>query len=208
MINIQIYPVTMLGTNCCYLVDEATGTSAVSDPGARSAALEKQIDADGGKLAYVLLTHGHYDHICYAKQLADKYNAKIVTGRLNAPFLRDGHLNGTRNHGIPFTPFDADILLDDGDTFMLGSTEITYLSTPGHTAGCGIFLFENVMLAGDLIFEESYGRTDLPTGDDRQMEQSLKRVKELKGDYHIIPGHGPLTTLGHERLYNPLMGRL
>ena len=105
MIKIQIYPVTMLGTNCCYLLDEATGKSAVSDPGARSAALEKQIDADGGKLAYVLLTHGHYDHICYAKQLADKYNAKIVTGRLNAPFLRDVHLNGTRRHGIPFLKF-------------------------------------------------------------------------------------------------------
>lgn len=208
MINIQIYPVTMLGTNCCYLVDEATGTSAVSDPGARSAALEKQIDADGGKLAYVLLTHGHYDHICYAKQLADKYGAKVVTGRHNDVFLRDGYLNGTARHGIPFTPFSADILLGDGEVFRLGETEITYLYTPGHTDGCGIFLFDDVMLAGDLIFRTSYGRTDLPTGDDLKMAQSLKRVKELDGDYQIIPGHGPLTMLSFERKLNPLMRRL
>ena len=208
MIKIQIYPVTMLQTNCCYLVDEATGKPAVSDPGERSVALEAQIEKDGGKLEYVLLTHGHYDHICYAKQLADKYGAKVVTGKNNDRFLSDVYLNGTKRHGLPFVPFSADIVLEDGEKFLLGETEITYLYTPGHTSGCGIFLFDEIMIAGDLIFRDSYGRTDLPSGDDYEMARSLKRVKELDGDYTIIPGHGPLTSLSHERRFNPLMGRL
>ena len=181
MINIQIYPVTMIGTNCAYIKDAATGKAAVTDPGERSEKLMKQIKQDGGKLEYVLLTHGHYDHICYAKQLAELCGAKVV---------------------------DADILLDDGDTFMLGETEFTYLSTPGHTIGCGVFLADGVMFAGDTLFCESYGRTDLPTGNNVQMMQSLKKLKELEGDYQVIPGHGPLTTLEHERRYNPLMSRL
>ena len=208
MIKIQIYPVTMLDTNCCYLVDEATGKAAVSDPGECSKQLELQIENDGGKLEYVLLTHGHYDHICYAKQLADKYGAKVVTGSHNDIFLSDTHINGTREHRIPYKPFKADILLEDGDTFRLGDTEIKYLYTPGHTSGCGIFVFDDIIIAGDLIFCESYGRTDLPTGDEYEMIKSLKRVKELEGDYTIIPGHGPLTSLEHERKYNPLMRRL
>ena len=208
MIKIQIYPVTMLQTNCCYLVDEATGKAAVSDPGERSVALEAQIEKDGGKLEYVLLTHGHYDHICYAKQLADKYGAKVVTGKNNDRFLSDVYLNGTKRHGLPFVPFSADIVLEDGEKFLLGETEITYLYTPGHTSGCGIFLFDEIMIAGDLIFRDSYGRTDLPSGDDYEMARSLKRVNELDGDYTIIPGHGPLTSLSHERRFNPLMGRL
>lgn len=198
----------MLETNCCYLVDEATGAAAVSDPGAQSRVLESQIEKDGGKLEYVLLTHGHYDHICYAKQLADKYGAKIVTGKHNNAFLSDVYLNGTEKHNISYKPFTADVLLEDGDVFKLGETEIKYLYTPGHTLGCGIFLFDNVMLAGDLIFYESYGRTDLPTGDESLIISSLKRVKELEGDYHIVPGHGPLTTLSHERRFNPIMRML
>lgn len=208
MIHIQIYPVTPLQTNCCYLREEGTNASAVSDPGARSRALEQQIEKDGGKLDYVLLTHGHYDHICYAKQLADKFGAKIVTGKHNNRFLSDGYLNGTKEHRLPFEPFSADVLLEDGEKFMLGNTEITYLYTPGHTSGCGVYLFDGIMIAGDLIFRDSYGRTDLPSGDDMQMIQSLKRMKELEGDYQIIPGHGPLTTLSYEREYNPLMRRL
>lgn len=208
MIKVQIYPVTMIETNCCYLRDEATGKTAVSDPGGRSAQLEALIDRDGSAPEYVLITHGHYDHICYARQFAEKYGSKIVTGKNNARFLRDVDLNGTAVHGIPFEPFDADILLEDGETFKLGETEITYLYTPGHTSGCGIFIFDDVIIGGDLIFRNSYGRTDLPTGDDLTIMQSLRRVKNLEGDYRIIPGHGPLTTLSHERKFNPLMSRL
>lgn len=208
MINIKIYPVTPIETNCCYLVDEGSGESAVVDPGEESQKLNTQIEADGGRLKYVILTHGHYDHICFAKQLADKYSAKIVTGRFNEPFLRDTRLNGTAKHGIPFTPFSADILLEDGESFFLGETEIKYLYTPGHTIGCGIYIFDGVVISGDLLFRCSYGRTDLPTGDEGMMVRSLKRVKELEGDYQVIPGHGPLTTLGYERKINPLMRML
>ena len=208
MIQLKVYYVTDLVTNCCYLVDEATGKSAVSDPGARSEALIEQIQKDGGELTYVLLTQGHNDHICYAKQLADQFGATILTGRHNNEFLSNVVYNGTARHGIPFTPFSADILLEDGEKFYLGETEITYLYTPGHTSGCGVFIFDDVMISGDTLFCESYGRTDLPTGDEAKMIASLKKLKELEEDYHVIPGHGAMSTLEHERQWNPLMRRL
>ncbi len=208
MTEIKIYPVTMLGTNCVYIVDQATGKAAVADPGGRSGSLIEQIKNDGGRLEYVLLTHGHYDHIGYAKQLADMFGARIVTGEHNDIFLSDTGLNLYEKHQLSLPVFSADIKLADGEKLMLGETEITYLYTPGHTSGCGIFLFDDVMLSGDLLFCESYGRTDLPTGDDCKMISSMKRVKELEGDYRVIPGHGELTTLSHERKYNPLMSRL
>lgn len=205
MIEVKIYPVPPIETNCSYIVDQATGKSAVVDPGGKSDKLISQIKSDGGKLDYVLLTHGHYDHICFAKELAEMFSAKIVTGRNNNRFLSDVNLNLTAKHAIPFEPFGADILLDDGDTFMLGETEFTYLYTPGHTMGCGVFIADRCIFAGDVLFMESYGRTDLPTGDEFEIIKSIKRLGGLKGNYQIIPGHGPLTTLDHERKYNPIM---
>lgn len=208
MIKISIYNVTPLATNCCYLTDEATGKSAVTDPGDKSQKLIEQIEKDGGKLEYILLTHGHYDHISYAKQLAEKFGAKIVTGDKNNEFLSKPELNLSTYHGNPLPAFSADILLKDGDTLMLGDTEIKYITTPGHTSGCGVYIFDDTMISGDTLFCESYGRTDLPTGNDENMILSLKKLKELDGDYKVIPGHGELTTLEHERKYNPLMRRL
>lgn len=208
MINVKIYSVTQLATNCCYLVDEKTGMSAVTDPGDRSDELIKQIKNDGGKLEYVLLTHGHYDHIGFAKQLADMFGAKIVTGKDNNDFLSKSMLNLSVFHNFTLPEMSADILLEDGQEFLLGDTKIKYIATPGHTCGCGGYIFDNTYICGDTLFCESYGRTDLPTGDMNILIESFKKIKALKGDYTIIPGHGELTTLSHEKKYNPLMRRV
>lgn len=208
MIKIDVFHVTHLATNCCYLKDEATGLTAVTDPGEKSLELIEKIEKDGGKLEYVMLTHGHYDHMGYAKQLADKFGAKIVTGEENNEFLSKPEYNLSVYHGLDFPAFSADILLKDGDIFKLGETEIRYITTPGHTKGCGTYIFDDTIICGDTLFCESYGRTDLPTGNDEEMIKSIRKLKELDGDYRIIPGHGELTTLEHERKYNPLMRRL
>ena len=155
-----------------------------------------------------MLTHGHYDHIGFAKQLADRFNAKIVTGEKENKFLSTPTLNLSVNHNIDLPAFSADILLNDNDTFMLGETEILYIQTPGHTSGGGCFIFDDTLISGDTLFCESYGITDLPTGSNSDMYNSMLRLKNLSGDYRVIPGHGPLSTLDHERKYNPLMRML
>ena len=208
MIEVKVYNVTFLETNCCYLVDKSTDKSAVVDPGDKSDELIEQIQKDGGKLEYVMLTHGHYDHIGYAKHLADMFNAKIVTGEMENEFLSTPSLNLSVNHNIDLPAFSADILLKDNETFMLGETEVTYIHTPGHTSGGGCFIFDDTLISGDTLFCESYGRTDLPTGSNSDMYSSILRLKNLSGDYRVIPGHGPLSTLEHERKYNPLMRAL
>lgn len=208
MINLKIFNVTELMTNCCYLADEETGKSAVVDPGDKSEKLISLIEGNGSALEYVILTHAHYDHIGYAKQLADKFGARIVIGRLENPHLSDSTVNCTVFHGIELEPFSADILLSDGEDFTLGATKIKYISTPGHTKGGGCYIFDDTIIAGDTLFCESYGRTDLPTGSDGDMVNSLRKLKNLQGDYRVIPGHGALTTLEHERKYNPLMRSL
>lgn len=210
MIELKVYHVTMIMTNCYLLTDKDTGEMAVVDPGDRSDKLIEYINSNGGKLKYVLLTHGHFDHIGYAKQLADMFNAKIVCSENADKYLSDNRLNLSARHDEVenITPFNADVLLKDGDKFALGNTEITFICTPGHTDGCGCYIFDDIIISGDTLFCESYGRTDFENSSFTQMTDSLKRLRDIEDDYTVLPGHGMSTTLGHERKYNPLMSRL
>lgn len=210
MIDITTYNVTMILTNCYLLTDRETGEMAVVDPGDRSEKLIKKIKDNGNKLTYVILTHGHFDHIGYAKQLADLFGAKIVCGKKTDKFLSDNFLNLSIYHDEVenIAPFNGDILLDDKDSFKLGNTVITYISTPGHTDGCGCYIFDDNIITGDTVFCESCGRTDFPTSSSTDLIASFRKIKELEGDYNILPGHGLCSTLSHERKYNPLMSRV
>ena len=205
MIKIYHFIVGIIETNCYLIEDEATGALAVIDPGDKCSELYKQIDELGGKLDYVLLTHGHYDHILDVAGLCDRYHPTVCACEDEMELLQNGLYNLTSVHNIRLNAFRVDRLLHDGDTITLGESTLIFIQTPGHTAGSGCYLVDDLMFSGDTIFCESIGRTDFETSDPRAMMRSVQRIKNLEGDYHIFPGHEMFTTLEHERKYNPFM---
>ena len=209
MIDVKTFQVGSLGTNCYVVTDKATGEALVVDPGGVSAGLMTALEKAGEEnIKYILLTHGHYDHIKSAKELSERFDADIVIGEKEETFLFDENLNLAPFLGcINFTPFEADIRLSEGDKLSLGETEFTFIETPGHTVGSGCFILskDNVIFSGDTLFRESMGRTDFPTGSPMDMLRSLRRLKELRGDYKVYPGHNASTTLSYERENNMYM---
>ncbi|MCH5301009.1 MAG: MBL fold metallo-hydrolase [Ruminococcus sp.] len=210
MISVKNFEVTFLDTHCYLIIDINTGKKAVVDPGDKSQSLIDELKESDSKLEYVLLTHGHYDHIGFAKELAEMFGAKIVIGEEGKEFLNKGTLNLSDFHRdiCILNPFEGDIFLKDNDTLKLGDSTIKYITTPGHTKGCGCYIIDDNLFCGDTLFCESHGRTDLPTGNENQMYKSLKKLKDLEGDFKVYPGHGPFSTLDHERKYNPVMRML
>ena len=200
MISIKSVQVGTLQTNCYLLTDSATGSLAVVDPGEYTPQLENV------KPDYILLTHGHYDHIAGVDKLIAQSGAKLVIGKKDAPMLSSARLNLSSHFSAqPLAALTPDITLCDGDKLMLGETEITYIETPGHTAGSGCYIFDDCIISGDTLFWCSIGRTDFETGSMTDMLRSLAKLRALDGDYRVFPGHGPATTLEYERRRNPYM---
>ncbi len=209
MIEVKHFSVGTLGTNCYVVTDKKSGETAVVDPGGDSLSLIKCLDEIGEEnIKYILLTHGHYDHIASSKKLSDKYSADIVISEEEEEFLRDENLNLAGFIGcFGYIPFSADILLADGDKLALGDTEFTFILTPGHTRGSGCYLFseDRILFSGDTLFAGSVGRTDFPTSDYADMMRSLRKLKELSGDFKLYPGHNTASTLQYERGHNMFM---
>lgn len=195
-----------MDNNCYLIVDEKTNKSALVDCSEYS---EKMINLIGDTdLEYILLTHGHCDHIAGAKQIKEKYNAKIVIAANDEPMLHSGRLSLAVFIGGEQNDADADVIVKDNDKIILGNIEITVISTPGHTKGSVCYLAENSLFSGDTLFYCSCGRTDFPSGSVEEMMNSLKRLKSLEGDYTVYTGHGSHTTLNFERKNNPYMKAL
>ncbi len=207
MIKVETFPVGHLATNCYIITDKKTNRKAVVDPGYNSAELLKKIKKCGVKtFDYILLTHGHFDHIWYADELRDLTGARVLISYGDAPSLADGNKNLSAVFGIRHFPLIvADKALCDRDTFLLGETEFTFINTPGHTSGSGCFVSykDKVIFSGDTLFRLSMGRTDFPTGDESDMLSSLRKLAALPGDFMVYPGHGESTTLDFERNNNP-----
>lgn len=194
-------------TNCYIVRDEGTGKSCVIDPGDFTDEMREQIETIGREnIEYILLTHGHFDHMLGAAELKRLTGAKIAIHELDAEILED-----PRKNAMSFFMLDkgvlprADVLLREGDTLCVGDLTFTLMHTPGHTAGSSCFIVEDRIFSGDTLFLEGCGRTDLPTGDRAEIKKSLKRLAAMKGDYVVYPGHDIPTSLEHERKHNPDM---
>ena len=191
-------------TNTYIVTDDETGDTAVVDPSLPEESLMEELS--GKNVKYILLTHGHFDHICGAKMVKEKTGAKVVIHKDDEVMLHDVEKNEFAINclGYEFPEVDADILTADGTEIMLGNSKITVMHTPGHSMGgvCYLFKEDLVMFSGDTLFRLCAGRTDLYGGNGRQELRSLSNIGELEGNYKVYPGHEEETTLDYERENN------
>lgn len=192
-----------MDNNCSLIIDEKTNQSALVDCNEFS---QKMIDMIGDTdLKYILLTHGHFDHIIGVKGVKEKYGAQVVISKEDEPMLNSSKLSLAAFCNAPQNNVDADIIVKDGDEITLGEIKIKVMATPGHTSGSVCYIAENCIFSGDTLFYCSCGRTDFPSGSPEQMMSSLQKLKALDGDYKVYTGHNNLTTLDFERKNNPYM---
>ncbi len=201
--------VTEFMTNCFILGDEQTHQAIVIDPGGEADKILRLIDSMGLTVMAVVNTHAHVDHIGAIRQIKDVTGAQIMMHEAELPLLqaasRMGRLFGIRIEQPP----DPDRFLSEGEVISLGDgISLSVLDTPGHSPG-GISLVtsdKKLCFAGDTLFAGSIGRTDLPGGDYHTLIASIKtKLLPLGDDMKVLPGHGPATTLGVERRYNPFL---
>lgn len=195
------------GENVYILVDEKTKKCAVVDPGGIESKILNYIKANNLELEYIVLTHGHGDHIGAVKGIKGKTNAKVVAHNDERELLLDKKKNLSYMMHCGAQEFDADIYVNDKDKLSLGELKLTFLHTPGHTKGCMCIRVNDDMFTGDTLFAGSIGRTDLFSGDHKQIEKSLNKLSKYENNVKIHPGHGPSSTLGVEKTTNPYMSR-
>ncbi|MBR4858326.1 MAG: MBL fold metallo-hydrolase [Clostridia bacterium] len=197
--------------NCYMLVDEKSGEAAIVDPAWYVEEFNDILEKNNAKLKYIMLTHGHFDHIFGVHGLKEATGAKVVIHFKDAEHLIDPKKSlAEGNMPDPQIPVTADVLIKEGDVLTLGDEEIKVMSTPGHTMGsvCYIIESEKTIISGDTLFCMTAGRTDFPDGSDELMIKSLKRLVALDGDYRVLPGHNRETTLESERKRNWYIRRM
>ena len=197
--KVKLLRVGPIGTNCYILEDDQTNLAAVIDPGDEPELIQEALEKEGVEVRYLLLTHGHYAHTTAVTALLGVYPLADF-------YFHQAVANGAGSTLFPLAGEVDDLkLYDEGDVIRLGDHEIQVLHTPGHSPGSVTLKVEDVLFTGDTLFAGSCGRTDLRGGSYEQIMQSLKRLGELKGDFHVCPGHEATSTLERERRSNPFL---
>ena len=208
--KVAIVPVTPYEQNCSLWKCEETGKIAIIDPGGDIDAIKAAIGKLGGTPEVIFVTHGHLDHCSMARVLADDLGVKVIGPHKEDDFWINQLPQQAPMIGIrDLKAWTPDQWLKDGDVVSFGNQKLEVIHCPGHTPGHVVFYHRGEKLAavGDVIFQGSVGRTDFPKGDWDTLERSIKnKLFPLGDDITFIPGHGPTSTFGEERVSNPFVG--
>ena len=206
--NIEIIPVTAFQQNCSLIWDDEKN-AAIIDPGGEAEKLIGRIEELGLNLEAILLTHAHLDHVGAAKQVKQHFGVEIWGPQEEDRFLFDSLPEQSQRFGMPMIhAFLPDRWLHEGETIHAGGGIFEILHLPGHTPGHIGFIEKQKKAAftGDVLFQGSIGRTDLPGGNYTQLISAIReKLFKLNDDMIIIAGHGPYTTIEHEKTNNPFL---
>jgi hydroxyacylglutathione hydrolase len=204
---VRLLVVGPIQANCYILGCERTKQAAVIDPGGDVNTILMTLAKDKLNLVYIINTHGHFDHTGANKPLKAATGAELLIHRADAPMIlqqeRGGALWGMEIQNSP----PPSRFIDEGDIITFGAISLKVLHTPGHSPGGISLVTDKVVFVGDTLFAGSIGRTDFPGGDyEGLLENVRSKIFTLGDDVIVYPGHGPETTVGHERRYNPFFG--
>lgn len=189
----------MYEENCYLVMDEDTKELAIIDPGGQAKMLAEKIRQLNAKPKFVLLTHGHMDHVDGVVDLVNEFNIPFYINEAEEKYMEnDKYVFGS----LP----KASGYLKEGDTLSLGNEIIKVIETPGHTEGGICFLINDKLFTGDTLFQGSIGRSDFPGGNGMQLVQNIKdKLLPLGDDIEVYAGHGPSSTIGYEKRMNPFL---
>jgi len=204
----EIFPVGPFACNCSIVGDETTREAAVIDPGDDVEEILAVVERLGLRVTQIVVTHAHIDHIGGAHKLKQATGAPVSLHDSDLALYEDIDVQAQWLGIDAPEPTAVDSLVRDGDRLRIGSVEMVAIHTPGHTEG-SVSLWipaEKKVLAGDTLFRDSIGRTDLPGGDGRQIVRSIRdKLFALPEETLVVPGHGGQTTIGREMRFNPFV---
>ena len=205
MLEVTAFGTGRIMTNTYVAVDNETNKGFIVDPGAFDKQIVSYIKNENIEIEYIVLTHGHGDHIGGVPGFKELYPAaKIVAAEGDQEAMRKPEWNQASMYsGGPDVSFVPDITVKEGDTLEVGNMKFEFWMTPGHTPGGMCIIGEGVCFSGDTLFKQSMGRTDFPGGSYRDIMQSLKKLMKLPPKTIVYPGHMDFTTIAWESEHNP-----
>jgi len=199
-VNYRRIVVGDLQTNCYAVWDDSKETVLLIDPGAQPELILEILEEKGLTPSEIVLTHSHYDHIGAVPQIVERFPVPIAIHRADADNLKSAHANFSAMFEER-VEFEADRILEGGNSWEFDGEKLRVIHTPGHSEGSIVLASDNLIFAGDTIFNSGVGRTDLPGGDTSALRKSIAHLLHFDDSLLVFPGHGARTTIGQERKF-------